>query len=107
MFVPAINPGVAVPVPPFATDSGKVKLAPMGLQVFVEVQELRLLPACAELLKNNCPTTQVEGNAVPTLTGRVTGIVEKSGFLDCVLRFTMVFVWPETTETTQASEKIK
>jgi hypothetical protein len=56
------------------------------------------------VLKNNCPTTQVAGSEVPTLIGRVTGMAEKSGFFDCVLRFTVVFVWPETTATIQAKQ---
>ncbi len=78
-LVPATRLGVEVPFPPSATDNGVTRLAPTELQVLVAVQEDRLFPGVAELLKNNCPTTQVAGSEVPTLTGLVTGMAEKSG----------------------------
>ena len=92
MLEPATKLGVAVPLPPFATDTGKDKPGPIGFQVLAEVQADRLLPAAAALLKNNCPTIQLAGSEVPTLTGRVTGMAEKSGFFPCVLRLTVVLV---------------
>lgn len=101
-FEPATRPGAVVPVPPCATERGVTRVLPTGLQTLVEVQEDKLLPTVAEVLKNNCPTTQVEGSEVPTVTGFVTGMAEKSGFRPCVLRFTVVFVWPESRVTSQA-----
>jgi hypothetical protein len=95
---------VEVPVPPFATDKGVIKLAPTELQVLAEVQEERLFPGVAALLKNNCPTTHVVGRDVPTVTGLVTGIAEKSGFRAWVPRFTLVLVCPETTGTIQTRQ---
>lgn len=79
-FAPAIKPGVDMPVPPFATERGSVRLLlPRGIHVLEDVHAWRLFPAVAELLKKSCPTEQVDGSEAPTETGRVTGIEEKSG----------------------------
>jgi hypothetical protein len=51
----------------------------------------------------------VAGNDVPTLTGRVTGMAEKSGFLPCVLRFTVVTVCadPNLTDSIKTKQAAK
>ena len=69
---------VPEPVPP------PVPLPPLPaskLHTFAAVHAYRLTPAAAAELKNNWPTWQVEGSAVPTVIGRVNGYDEKSGFL--------------------------
>ncbi len=48
------------------------------VQVLDAVQPYRFVPAGTVVLKNNWPTWQVAGKAVPTVTGRVKGKVAKS-----------------------------
>lgn len=105
MLEPATRPGDEVPLPPFATDNGRVRLLPIKFQVLVAVQAERLLPATAALLKNNCPTLHVDGSEVPTLTGRVNGMAEKSGFFAWVPRFTVVLVCAFSTGANQQEAK--
>lgn len=60
------------------------------LQMFAAVQPYRFDPAGAAVLKNNWPTTHEDGNAVPVVTGLVSGNDEKSAFRPCVPRLMVV-----------------
>lgn len=78
---------------------------PITVQVFVLVQEYKFPPAEAALLKYNWPMVQVDGSDVPTVTGRVMGIAEKSGFLPWVLRLTVVAVCADAIQQIRGNSK--
>jgi hypothetical protein len=61
-------------LPGLITTCGVLTLAlASGVHVFVAVHPYKLEPGAAVVLKNNCPTSHVDGSDAPTETGRVDG----------------------------------